>query len=99
MIILGICIRSITKINLKCEFHREVILLKFLKRFRCNHDFQLIDTYVQRYIDEYGLLKDTKILYCLKCEKEKHVYAEEYKRKKMMKKIKNEYQKEKERNK
>lgn len=47
---------------------------------KCEHDFKIIDTTFDNYVDDYGVLRSWKryVLYCPKCDKEKRIDAKRY---------------------
>lgn len=68
-----------------------------LKRLfkRCKHEYGIIDSYNDYYTDDYGRNHYylMHILFCPKCNKEKHVDAQEYKIENLKKQLIKEYNK------
>lgn len=66
-----------------------------IKKFKCDHDYQKIDTDFRVYPNytthQYEMAK-YYILYCGKCDKEKRVHAERYERNLTKQQIRKQYE-------
>lgn len=56
---------------------------------RCEHDFKEVEEYI--FVDEIGDKYTKTLLYCPKCEKQKRVSTNEWRQKKKIEKIKQQY--------
>lgn len=72
---------------------RSDFMFRWLDRFKCEHDYVIIAKFDNPYLDQYGRLNHAHVytLFCPKCDKEKNMYAEDYKKKMKIKEVKENY--------